>query len=287
MKAIILRRRKLGRTSAREVSRFAREAGNNLVEYRNDKLFPENVDMVFRWGTTSNLPYKVASVVNTSEAIHFVADKKTSRMVFAEKGLAPKSWTNFDDVPAEALEGPSEGLIVRRATHHQGKYLHLCKSLPELVRACSMYPEGYYISEYVKKVAEYRVFFAQGRAVWVAKKTPADEQAVAWNVAKGGRFDNVRFDDWPLKAIRISREAFLLSGLDFGGVDVMLDEDGNAYVLEINSAPSQTSPYRQECTSKAFSYIMRHGKGVIGVTKERGGWRKFIHPAINNEAIMV
>jgi glutathione synthase/RimK-type ligase-like ATP-grasp enzyme len=146
---------------------------------------------------------------------------------------------------------------------------------------------NYYISEYIPKVAEYRVFLCQGRVVWVAKKTPANAEAVAWNVAKGGRFDNVNWGDWPLKAVRIAREAFMMSKLDFGGVDIMVDKDNNCYVLEINSAPSQTSPYRQECTAKAFDYIVRNGKAVIPVTEARGDWKKFIHPAISEAAIMV
>jgi len=287
MVAVILRRRKLGRTSAREVSRFAQEAGVDIKELRNDKPFPINVDMVFRWGTTTNVPQGV-SVVNDAKAIHWVADKKTSRMLMAEQGLAPKSWTHWSQIDAEADGSLVQPVVVRRATHHQGKYLHLCTTLTELVRACNLYGDGnYYISEYINKVAEYRVFIAQGRVVWVAKKTPADEKAIAWNVAKGGRFDNVRWDDWPLKAIRVSREAFLMSGLDFGGVDVMVDEAGNCFVLEINSAPSQTSPYRQECTSKAFQYIVKNGKKAIDVVAERGGYRKFIHPAISAEAMMV
>lgn len=287
MKAIILRRRKLGRTSAREVSRFAQEAGMDLSEYRNDRKFPNGVNMAFRWGTTSNLPEGV-EVVNTSKAIHYVADKKQSRMDFADKGLAPKSWSDLKDVPQEALEGAKEGFIVRRAHHHQGRYLHHCTSFPELLEACRKYGEGnYYISEFVKKVAEYRVFLSQGRVVWVAKKTPADANAIAWNVAKGGRFDNVRWDDWPLKAVRVAREAFILTELDFGGVDVMVDAEGNAYVLEINSAPSQTSPYRQECTSKAFQWIMKNGKKRIDVIEKKGGYAKFIHPAIYEGAILV
>ena len=128
--------------------------------------------------------------------------------------------------------------------------------------------------------------FAQGRVVWVAKKTPGNPQDVAWNVARGGRFDNVRWDDWPLKAVRISREAFLLSELHFGAVDVMVDRDGNAFVLEINSAPSQTSPYRQECTAKVFDHIVRQGKANIPVTEARGGYKKFIHPALCQDAIV-
>ena len=75
--------------------------------------------------------------------------------------------------------------------------------------------------------------------------------------------------------------------LDFGAVDVMVDADGRPYVLEINSAPSQTSPYRQECMAKAFDYIVRNGKEPIPVIAERGGYKRFIHPALTPDAQMV
>ena len=129
-------------------------------------------------------------------------------------------------------------------------------------------------------MSEYRVFVVQGRVACVAQKTPANPDAVAWNVAKGGRFDNVRWNDWPLKAVRVAVEGFKLSSLDFGGVDVMVDAEGDATILEINSAPSLTSPYRQECMAKAFDYILENGKDRIHLIEERGGYLKFIHPAL-------
>ena len=109
---------------------------------------------------------------------------------------------------------------------------------------------------------------------------------MAWNVARGGRFDNVDWGDWPLKAVKTSIEAFNLSSLDFGGVDVMVDGDGGCYVLEINSAPSLTSPYRQEKMALAIDYMLEHGKERIPLTTERGGYRKFIHPAVSADAII-
>jgi glutathione synthase/RimK-type ligase-like ATP-grasp enzyme len=285
MTAIILRRRKLGLGSCRGIKQFS-TTGIDFI--RNDKPFPANITTVFRWGCTSLVP-KGVTVVNSAEAIHWVSDKRTSRMALAEKGLAPKTWGSiFEEEEWEGVGQDYFKLVVRRATHHQGRFLHVPSNFKELEEVCSLYGEGnYYISEYIPKVAEYRVFIAQGRVVWVANKTPANPEDVAWNVAKGGRFDNVRWGDWPLRAIRVAREAFLLSGLDFGGVDIMVDAEGKCYVLEINSAPSQTSPYRQECTAKAFDYIVQNGKGNIPVTEEKGGYRKFIHPALTNEAIMV
>ncbi len=283
MTAIILRRRKLGRTSAREISNFSK---TNILNVRNDQPFPDNIDLVFRWGCTSNLPVGV-KIVNTAEAIHEVADKAAFRKTTADAGLAPKTWLSYNDW-ADDKENDFGCVIVRRSTHHQGRYLHSCVTMEEVKEACDKYGEGnYYISGFIDKVAEYRVFIVQGRVVWVAEKTPANPNAVAWNVAQGGRFDNVRWDNWPLKAVRVAREAFLLTKLDFGGVDVMVDGDGSAYVLEINSAPSQTSPYRQECTAKAFDYIVEHGKERIPVIEARGDYKKFIHPGIFNQAIMV
>jgi glutathione synthase/RimK-type ligase-like ATP-grasp enzyme len=178
-------------------------------------------------------------------------------------------------------------VIVRPASHAQGRHVYLCNNWDELQAAASRCGPGWYASTYINKVAEYRVTFVQGRVVWVAQKTPADPAAIAWNVARGGRFDNVRWDEWPLKTIRVAREAFMLSGLDFGAVDVMVDADGRPYVLEINSAPSQTSPYRQECMAKAFDYIVRNGKESIPIIAERGGYKKFIHPALTPDAQMV
>lgn len=287
MTAVILRRRKLGRTSCNEIARFC----GNLQVVRNDQPFPRDTDLVIRWGTTSNVP--VRNVVNTAEAIHKVGDKAGFRKVMMDdwegkgspegKLLCPYTYFDGGDRrPAHAVP-----LVVRPRVHAQGRHVYLVNNAQELAAAAARCGPGWYASAYINKVAEYRVAFVQGRVAWVAKKTPGDPNAVAWNVARGGRFDNVLWGDWPLKAVRISREAFLLSGLDFGGVDVMIDGDGNAFVLEINSAPSQTSPYRQECMGKCFRYILDHGKDPIPVIAERGDWKKFIHPALSEQAAMV
>lgn len=277
MSAIILRRRKLGRTSCREISG---KSTTGITVVRNDKMFPTGIDLVFRWGTTSSVP--TANVVNTAEAIHKVNDKLEFRKVLQENELCPKTWFDYRD---STIVYP---VVVRPRKHAQGRNLFVCNNITELTTICQTLREAnYYISKLVNKVAEYRVTIVQGRVAWVAKKTPADPSAVAWNVAQGGRFDNVRWEDWPLRAIRISTEAFMLSGLNFGAVDVVSDVENNCYVLEINSAPSQTSPYRQECMAKCFDYIVTNGKEVIPLVAARGGYKKFIHPAVCAEALVI
>jgi hypothetical protein len=127
----------------------------------------------------------------------------------------------------------------------------------------------------------------------VAAKTPGDPSAVAWNVSQGGRFDNVSWDNWPLGAVRKAVEAFNLTDLDFGGVDMMVGQDNDAYVIEINSAPSlplkedRTPTYRQSAMARCLDYMITNGKERIPLVDRRGGYRKFIHPAMNDNAEMV
>jgi len=276
--AVLLRRRRLGRTSCREISA---KSSNSIVTVRSDRRFPTGHDLVFRWGCTATVP--VRNVVNTASAIHEVNDKVGFRVKLDEHDLCPPTWTRIEDIPEEML---LEGIVVRPKRHSRGRNIRLCHNLNELREAYRAFGEGSYFSKKIDKVAEYRVFVVSGRVVTVAKKTPGNPDDLAWNVARGGRFDVVRWGDWPMKAVRIAVEGFELSSLDFGGVDVMVDADGECYILEINSAPSLTSDYRQTCMAKAFDYIIENGKQRIPRIEERGGYRKFIHPAVCDNAIL-
>lgn len=273
----ILRRRKLGNTSCREI---ANNSQTGIRVIRNDAPLPQTDELVIRWGCTSTVPQR--NVLNSAAAIHLVSDKIEFRKRLNDADLCPKTWFTIADFTREQ-EFP---VIVRPRHHHQGRNLFVAENMAELqeILRKGVLSDGYYISRKIDKVAEYRVFVVSGRAVAVANKIPANPNAVAWNVAQGGSFENVRWDDWPLKAVKVSIEGFNLSGLDFGGVDIMVDRDGECHILEINSAPSLTSPYRQQCMAKAFDYIVNHGKQAIGIIAERGGYKKFIHPAISADA---
>ena len=281
--AIILRRRKLGRTSVREIARLSTERITGVLHERDP--FPNNrPDYTFRWGCTATLPYRGSTVVNEATAIHRVADKAAFRKTLADAGLAVSCWL---DVRDWIRDGSPLPVIIRPKNHHQGRNLFHCTTQDEVLRRSRTVTErhgGMYISRVFNKTREYRVFVAQGRAICVANKTPGNPGDIAWNVAQGGRFDNVRWDEWDVGAVRRAIDAFNLSGLDFGGVDIMANNNREYCVLEINSAPSLTSPYRQECFAKVFDYIVRNGKATIPLQRERGGYRKFIHPAIINDS---
>lgn len=279
----IVRRRKLGLTSCREIARFIRNHGGQARAIRNWKagemamIDPD--DLVVRWGCTSNINSK--NVLNSADAIHQVNNKMAFRKALNEDELCPRTFfEDTDPVEKDDIEFP---LVVRPAHHSRGRNLHVVNTARDFNRVVQrLGPNNWYASELINKSREFRVFVVQGLAVAVAEKTPGNPQDVAWNVARGGRFDNVRWGDWPLKTVSLAIQAFQLTDLDFGGVDVMEDQNGEPYIIEINSAPSLTSPYRQEAFGKAIHHMAENGKDrlPLRVEHQENNWRHYVHPAI-------
>lgn len=235
---------------------------------------------VIRWGCTA--PVVASRIVNKAKAISLVSNKTSFRSLVVDnnRSLAPKTWFSFTD---EDIEFP---VIVRSKKHARGNNFFVSNNYEELAGHTVQAGNGYYISKLINKTKEFRVFMVQGRVAAVSRKFVDDPRMVAWNHAEGGHSENVPWGEWPLKVVKYAREVFLLSGLDFGAVDVILDDNNNPYVLEINTSPEITSNYRQEVMAMCFEYILENGVGNIPVVENLGGWKKFIHPAISNEAIV-
>lgn len=271
---VLLRRKGLGKTSCEKIKEYSK---TGIQTVRNDSNLADlSPDILIRWGCTSKL--KAEKTYNKAEAIHCVSNKTEFRKLLMKHDPETIPHTFFD------VYGfvPYSGVIVRPETHSQGKHVYLVKGdEAEFYSAKDKCGPNWYASEYIKKVAEYRITFCQGRVVWIANKIPSNVDDIAWNVAQGGKFENVKWSSWPINSIRIARRAFTLSGLDFGAVDIMVDGEGRPYVLEINSAPSMTSPYRQQCMALALDYMVSDEKPPITII-EGVHWKDYIHPAVLN-----
>jgi glutathione synthase/RimK-type ligase-like ATP-grasp enzyme len=280
----ILRRRGLGLGSTKAIKELSQ---HEITIVRNDKLPKEftDDDVILRWGCTT-IPKKLSpdtGILNTKDQIHLVNNKKKFRQVLQEEHpeIIPKTWFHIND---PEITYPC---ILRPYTHAQGKHLYLCNNYQDLEKAYLYSPcfvqDNYYISEYIPKVTEYRVCFIQGLVAWVANKIPKDPQAIAWNVAQGGKFENLRWKEWPIDVIETAYKAYKLSGLYLGGVDIMVDKDGRSYILEINSAPSHTSPYRKLCTTKCIDYgITNNDFTHLKPNEEFKKYGKWLHPGLKN-----
>ena len=267
---ILLRRRRLGHTSCNGISR---ESQIGIEVIKNDNI-PDRVDNVFRWGCTSTI--NAEKVFNKAKAIHEVADKAGFRTRIDEYGIAPRL------VNPNVLTNIEYPVLVRPRYHHQGRKFYLCPNEGDMLRALKTVKNGY-VSEWWVKDREFRVYVVQSRIVAVAEKFVKDKSQPAWNNYHGGSFRNVKWGEWPIDMCLCALDGFSHSGLDYGGVDVIISRDGRVGVLEINSAPSLTSEYRQRVFARAFDYMLEHPEPFERITSARK-WKTIIHPAIVNNA---
>lgn len=270
---ILLRRARKDKTTCEGI---ANVSSQGLRSHRVDRRLREPVDMLFRWGCIVPLPSKVD--VNSAEAIHWCNDKRQSRLDMQREGVSvPETWTEEEFVEEHRED---EMYVVRPRTHTQGRNLQLMDNDAIMAYGLTGVYAGGYISRLISKVAEYRVMVVCGRVAWVASKTPGNPEDIAWNVDQGGRFDNVRWGEWPMAVVKEALKAMAVGDVDFGGVDVMVTAGGKAYVLEINSAPSHESEYRTLCTAKCFDYIINNGREHLPEPERFRSWKNVIHPAL-------
>lgn len=288
-KICILRRPNLGRTSALAIKR---DSGHSMdVVLNRDYDLKEKYDLVIRWGCTTTV--RAGRVLNHASAIGRVNNKWLFRKEMMSddemSGYVPRTLESLEEWELKKEQFPH--VVVRPHFHSQGRDILLVHKDHEDLKDRLLYAEcnipNHYVTEIVNKKEEYRVYVVQGRAVCVAKKQPYNSSDFAWNVAQGGSFENVRWSDWPLKAVKIAIKATNFMALDFGGVDIIIDQNDKPFILEINSAPSLTSAYRQACFSKAFDYMIEtENTGIIPLVDRLSNWKKFIHPALSDKALI-
>jgi hypothetical protein len=271
----ILKRKGLGRSSIKAFIQYCLSPIQVIKNTNIPQLDPS--DTILRWGCTSTIPQ--GHILNKADSIQFVNNKAEFRFKFQERfpHLVPNTWYSSED------PGITFPCIVRPQHHAQGKRLYFCNNYEDLRHVFIRFPNlsiTGYISEYIPKVKEYRVCFIQGLVAWVAEKLPKDPSNIAWNVAQGGKFINCNWKNWPIKTIDACYLAYQESGLYLAGIDVMLDDKGKPYILEVNSAPSHTSPYRQECTAKCLNYTITVSTKTIPLDLKYKKYLKYIHPAI-------
>lgn len=252
---------------------------------------PKGTNWLVRWGTTTKLPAAndKANVINFASAIIETSDKGTFRAKAHKAGLTPKTWLTFDEL-AKDEEG-AEAVIIRSRHHERSEGINLCKTPAQAeaaIKKITAKGDAYYISEYVKKDREFRVFVANGRAFMVFEKKPRNKADVSWGCVEEGALEYVNWSEWPLHVVENAIKAFNLSKLHFGAVDV-IEKAGKAYFLEINTAP-EVWPYYGQRFADVFKWMFKKGTGAKArepiAIKNFKDWKNLIHPAITDKAIV-
>lgn len=272
----ILRKTGLGNTTCKETQKHFPDKITIIKSLTN--IQNNNKNILLRWGTTQKLPINI-KVLNTADNISLTSNKTYFRNLCQTSfsKIIPKTWFDIND------PNITYPVILRPESHAQGKHLYLCKNKEELKQNLQKLPNktNYYISEYINKSKEFRIFFIQGRVVWIAEKIPNHITDIAWNVAQGGKFINVPWKQWDINLINDAYKIYNLSKLWLGGVDIIQDGHNN-YIIEINSAPSQTSPYRQQCFAKALNWAIDNTYDHLQQDENYKKYSRWIHPGLKN-----
>lgn len=286
---LLLRRKGTGL----ETLRLLHQKMQSTTMIRNDRTtLPRGGEnkYCFTWGYVRALPNGF-TVLNPPNAVAISTNKARFRRKLWENGLTMPTTTDMIDAVSMVSSNPNNTYLIRPNSHFGGNNMVIIRPNMSLDEKIAIIRREFgrgerYMSLYIDKCAEYRVFFTQGRVVYVSRKVVDDHSEIAWNVHQGGHFENVGFRQWHPKVLAFAYKAMKLTNLDYGAVDVMTKND-ETYVLEINTAPQLTAEYWSTCVAKAFDYMVQNGNESIAIGEREGVsvYRKYIHPAISDKAI--
>lgn len=217
---------KQGSASAKALSEVLE---GKVLKLNGSKYRPKAGDVIINWGAGGCPKFGPARVLNGD--VSAAANKLTSFRKFTEGQVRVPP---FVTTKAEAGRLQFPVVCRQKLTGHSGEGIVIANNAGELVDA-PLY------TQYVKKKDEYRVHVIGGEAFFIQRKArKLDVEAPNWqvrNLAGGFVFVEVEAADVPDDVLTQATRAVAALGLDFGGVDVMWNEnEGRAYVLEINTA---------------------------------------------------
>lgn len=203
---------------------------------------------VINWGS-SQLPEQVtrgSRIINTPETVELAADKLRTFKNFAQYGDAAPRFPSYTTSLDTAVDWLRQGKFVFARTMlrgHSGAGI----SIMDPEHEDTWYTRAPLYVLYVPKKEEYRVHIVSGNVIDTQRKGlqaelvgREDVNFKVRNLANG--FIYARNNINPPEDITVQAlKAMAVSGLDFGAVDVIYNEQQRkAYVLEINTAPGLT-----------------------------------------------
>ncbi|MEI7433012.1 MAG: ATP-grasp domain-containing protein [Methanomicrobiales archaeon] len=165
-------------------------------------------------------------VVNSPDSIFTCASKvKTSAQLIKKRIRTPDTlFTASAEIAGRFIE--THGRVVYKPVYgYDGNGIRLIKTAGELGSG------PYYLQEYVPNDRDYRIFVINGRSVGAIVRR---SDSLAHNIHQGGIGIPVEIDP---EMDAMAGEAAMAVGVDYGGVDLLKDDDGYT-VLEVNGTPN-------------------------------------------------
>ncbi len=180
-------------------------------------------------------------VWNAPGAIERCVDKSMTSFLLARAGLPTPETFAVEGLEAAQMiatrECPTGSLVLKPLFGAQGRGLRLIKSpddLPEGKEVADVFYLQRYISRAGPPFRDFRVFVCAGEAIATMSRRNDD-----WitNVNRGGKPEKA-LPETERELSRLAIEAAAAVGTDFAGIDIVRDDHGRAFVLEVNSMPA-------------------------------------------------
>lgn len=179
-------------------------------------------------------------VCNCARAIERSVDKAMTSWLLARAGIpTPQVWVTETAAQARAVlireTASGHELVAKPLFGSQGEGLLRLDAGSDIPEALD-YGCVWYLQRFVPSRhgvwCDWRVFVIAGSAVAAMAR-----RGRTWinNVARGARCEPAAIDD---VMRRLAVDATRAVGMDYAGVDIMRDADGNLTVIEVNSIPS-------------------------------------------------
>ncbi len=210
---------------------LARYLGIKRLKLNNSKFKGRPNDVVINWGNARHNLDNVgrARQINKLENVQLASNKLHTLYKLADNNIpVPKFSTDKSELVPERLYMARTTL-----TGHSGRGIVI--GYPEELPMAPLY------TEYINKVAEYRAIVVGNKIVDFKKKLKkrdweGERDEYIWNHSNGYIFARNFSGYVPTTISNVCINAVSVLGLDFGAVDIIEDETGNVYVLEINTA---------------------------------------------------
>ena len=177
------------------------------------------------------------NVYNDGRAIERTVDKAMTSFLLHQAGIAtPPTWVCESRRQAHAIIqahlAKNQQIVIKPLFGSQGQGVRLLDAQSALPLPMDGFVDGvFYLQAFIEAPHDYRVFVVNGRAVAAMRRSGAD-----WlhNVAQGAHCKASDEAD----VMNLAVQAAKALEIAYCGVDIIRDNNGKPWVLEVNSIPA-------------------------------------------------
>jgi glutathione synthase/RimK-type ligase-like ATP-grasp enzyme len=229
-----------------------RVRSNRVNSTRRTRLF-------INWGNRFELnQIKRNKILNLPSSVALAADKRAAWGILLGSGVVIPNWTNNKEM-AQQWAGSDKVLARSTATGSGGAGI-------TVIEKGGTVPDSLFYVQYIRKSAEYRFHVVRDKVILKQQKRRRNgieqsrEQQLIRNHSNGWVFaeNNLSFISSSVedKLINTAVESVRLLGLDFGAVDLIVEQGTNNVVfLEVNTRPGLESTRLINAYTNAFIEI--------------------------------